>query len=68
MAAITAAVALLSRIFLGERIRGRVLAAIGCAVLGIVLLALAKDGSGTPTAPASRWTSRAPPTSSRRAP
>jgi drug/metabolite transporter (DMT)-like permease len=55
MAAIPAAVALLSRIFLGERIRGRVLAAIGCAVLGIVLLALAKDRSGTPAKAATNW-------------
>jgi drug/metabolite transporter (DMT)-like permease len=47
MAAIPAAVALLSRIFLAERIRGRVMAAIGCAVAGILLLALAKgDGDG----------------------
>jgi drug/metabolite transporter (DMT)-like permease len=55
MAAIPAAVALLSRIFLGERIRGRVLAAIACAVLGIVLLALAKDDSGTPATASTRW-------------
>ena len=55
MAAIPAAVALLSRIFLGERIRGRVMAAIGCAVLGIVLLALAKDTSGAPATTATHW-------------
>jgi drug/metabolite transporter (DMT)-like permease len=55
MAAIPAAVALLSRIFLGERIRGRVMAAIGCAALGIVLLALAKDRSGTPATAATNW-------------
>ncbi|MCU0923889.1 MAG: DMT family transporter [Burkholderiaceae bacterium] len=55
MAAIPAAVALLSRIFLGEHIRGRVMAAIGCAVLGIVLLALAKDSSGTPATAATNW-------------
>jgi drug/metabolite transporter (DMT)-like permease len=49
MAAIPAAVALLSRIFLGERIRGRVLLAIGCAVAGIVVLALAKgDAAAAP--------------------
>ena len=44
MAAIPAAVALLSRLFLGERIRPRVAAAIACAVLGIALLALARSG------------------------
>jgi drug/metabolite transporter (DMT)-like permease len=43
MAAIPAAVALLSRVFLGERIRPRVLAAIGCAMLGIALIAFARD-------------------------
>jgi drug/metabolite transporter (DMT)-like permease len=42
MAAIPAAVALLSRLFLGERIQPRVQAAIACAALGIALLALAK--------------------------
>jgi drug/metabolite transporter (DMT)-like permease len=42
MAAIPAAVALLSRLVLGERIRPRVAAAIACAVLGIGLLALAR--------------------------
>jgi drug/metabolite transporter (DMT)-like permease len=47
MSAIPAAVALLSRVFLGERIRGRVLMAIACAALGIALLALARhDGAG----------------------
>ena len=55
MAAIPAAVALLSRIFLGEHIRGRVMAAIGCAALGILLLALAKDSSGTPATAATNW-------------
>jgi len=55
MAAIPAAVALLSRIFLGARIRGRVMAAIGCAALGIALLALAKDSSGTPATAATNW-------------
>ena len=49
MSAIPAAVALLSRVFLGERIRGRVLIAIACAALGIALLALARHGgAGTP--------------------
>jgi drug/metabolite transporter (DMT)-like permease len=49
MAAIPAAVALLARIFLGEPIRGRIMLAIGCAMAGVVLLALSKDaGSGGP--------------------
>ncbi len=43
MAAIPAAVAILSRVFLGERIRPRVLGAIGCAAAGIGLLALARN-------------------------
>ena len=50
MAAIPAVVALLSRVFLHERISGRVAAAIACAVLGIALLALARSNepaSGT---------------------
>ena len=42
MAAIPAAVAVLSRLFLGERIRPRVVAAIACAAAGIALLALAR--------------------------
>jgi drug/metabolite transporter (DMT)-like permease len=46
MGAIPAAVALLSRAFLGERIRLRVWAAIACAALGIALLALARDAPG----------------------
>ncbi len=53
MAAIPAAVAILSRLFLGERISGRVQAAIGCAALGIAVLALAK-------APADAGPERAP--------
>ena len=44
MAAIPAAVAILSRVFLGERIRPRVLAAIALAVGGIGLLAVARAG------------------------
>jgi len=43
MAAIPAAVAVLSRLFLDERIRPRVAAAIACAALGIALLALARN-------------------------
>jgi drug/metabolite transporter (DMT)-like permease len=55
MAAIPAAVALLSRIFLGERVRGRVMAAIACAIFGILLLALAKESGGTPNSAATHW-------------
>ncbi len=44
MAAIPAAVALMSWLFLGERISGRVAAAIACAALGIALLAFARGG------------------------
>lgn len=43
MAAIPAAVALLSRLFLGERLTHRVLAGIACAVGGIALLALLRQ-------------------------
>ena len=43
MAAIPAAVALLSRVWLGERIRPRVGLAIACAMLGIALLAWARQ-------------------------
>ena len=46
MAAIPAAVAVLSRVFLGEHIRRRVAAAIACAALGIGLLALARNTGG----------------------
>lgn len=46
MAAIPAAVALLSRWWLGERISRRTMAAIGCAAVGIVLLALARTPAG----------------------
>ena len=47
MAAIPAAVALLSRWWLGARISRRTVAAIACAALGIVLLALARTPAGT---------------------
>jgi drug/metabolite transporter (DMT)-like permease len=48
MAAIPAVVALLSRVFLHERIAPRVAAGIGCAVAGIAIVSLVKsDGSGT---------------------
>lgn len=43
MAAIPAVVALLSRLFLGERIRPRVMAAIACAAVGIAVLAIARS-------------------------
>ena len=46
MAAIPATVALMSWLFLGERITPRVAGAIGCAALGIGLLALARVGEG----------------------
>lgn len=55
MAAIPAAVALLSRVFLGERIRPRVAAAIGCAVLGIGMLALVRSPQGDAAAAVSPW-------------
>jgi drug/metabolite transporter (DMT)-like permease len=47
MAAIPATVALLSWLFLRERIAGRTWAAIGCAALGIVLLAVAQPAHGS---------------------
>jgi drug/metabolite transporter (DMT)-like permease len=46
MAAIPAMVALLSRVFLHERITGRTWTAIACAALGIALLAIAKPPAG----------------------
>jgi drug/metabolite transporter (DMT)-like permease len=55
MAAIPAAVALLSRIFLHEHIRARVLLAIGCAVAGIAMLAMAKESTGTALGAATYW-------------
>ena len=54
MAAIPAAVALLSRVFLGERIAPRVAMAIACAVTGIALLALVRH-PGETTGPAPVW-------------
>ena len=53
MAAIPAAVALLSRVFLGEAIEGRVALGIGCAMAGIALLSLTR-ASGSPEA-ATPW-------------
>jgi drug/metabolite transporter (DMT)-like permease len=55
MAAIPAAVALLSRVFLGEQIKPRVAGAIACAVLGIGLLALVRAPQGDTTAAVSPW-------------
>jgi drug/metabolite transporter (DMT)-like permease len=55
MAAIPAAVAILSRIWLGERIVPRVQAAIACAAAGIALLALAKAPAGDAAAAAPWW-------------
>ena len=52
MAAIPAAVALLSRLFLGERIRGHVAAGIACAMAGIALLSLSRgDAAANGAAP-----------------
>jgi drug/metabolite transporter (DMT)-like permease len=50
MAAIPAAVAVLSRVFLHERIRPRVAGAIACAAVGIALLALARTDTGNSAA------------------
>jgi drug/metabolite transporter (DMT)-like permease len=55
MAAIPAAVAILSRVFLGERILPRVQAAIACAAAGIALLALAKAPAQAAAAEAPWW-------------
>lgn len=54
MAAIPAAVALLSRLFLGERIARRVALGIACAMGGIALLAFTRHPD-TPGAVTSRW-------------
>jgi drug/metabolite transporter (DMT)-like permease len=50
MAAIPAAVAVMSWLFLGERVTARVWAAIACAMVGIALLALARSGDGAAAA------------------
>jgi drug/metabolite transporter (DMT)-like permease len=55
MAAIPAAVALLSWAFLGERVGGRIWAAIGCAAAGIGLLAFARVPEGQAAAAAAPW-------------
>lgn len=46
MAAIPAAIAILSRLVLGEQIKPRVVLAIGCAMAGIAILALARNAPG----------------------
>ena len=51
MAAIPATVALLSWVFLRERISGRVWAAVACAVLGIGLVSLSKNELPSPVHP-----------------
>ncbi len=61
MAAIPAAVALLSRVVLGERIRPRVLLAIACAALGIALLALARHSGPADASAASASASSGSP-------
>jgi drug/metabolite transporter (DMT)-like permease len=48
MAAIPAAVALLSRVFLGEQLARRTLAGVGCAVAGIALLSMERHAGSTP--------------------
>jgi drug/metabolite transporter (DMT)-like permease len=55
MAAIPAMVAVMSRVFLHEQIRPRVVAAIACAALGIALLALARDAGGNGAQAPSVW-------------
>ncbi|MES2413702.1 MAG: DMT family transporter [Pseudomonadota bacterium] len=50
MASIPAAVALLSWLFLRERITGRTLIAVACAVIGVVLVSLAKQDLPAPLA------------------
>jgi len=50
MAAIPAAVALLSRLFLDERLSRRVAAGIACAIAGIALLSLSHAGTPSTTA------------------
>jgi drug/metabolite transporter (DMT)-like permease len=50
MAALPGVVALLSRIFLGERIAPRVLAGLVCAVSGIALVSFSRHGGQTPDA------------------
>jgi len=53
LTALPAVVAILSRLFLGERIRGRVMLAIACAVGGIALVSLSRHGPDARTDDAS---------------
>jgi drug/metabolite transporter (DMT)-like permease len=55
MAAMPATVAVLSRVFLKERIAPRVVAAIGCAAAGIALLALVRDATPVTVADHAPW-------------
>ena len=55
MAAIPAAVALLSWAVMKERVGGRMWAAIGCAAIGIALLAVVKAPAGSADAAAPWW-------------
>lgn len=52
MAALPGVVALMSRVFLGERLTGRVLAGIACAVAGIALVSWSKQQGGAPSSAA----------------
>jgi hypothetical protein len=61
MAALPAAVALLSRLLLGERIRPRVWAAIACAALGIAVMAMARARLAQPPAQQAPWPTPYPP-------
>lgn len=55
MAAIPAVVAILSRVFLGERITPRAAAAIACAALGIALLAATRGEGLAPAKTSTTW-------------
>jgi drug/metabolite transporter (DMT)-like permease len=55
LASIPAVVALMSRVFLGERIAPRVAAGIGCAVGGIALVSVSRHGAVGGTATADAW-------------
>lgn len=55
LASIPAVVALMSRVFLGERIAPRVAAGIGCAVGGIALVSVSRHGAVVGSAAADAW-------------
>jgi len=55
MASIPAVVAVMSRLFLKERIAPRTLAAIACAAGGIALLATSREGQAGPAASSQAW-------------